>query len=293
MQDLCPRCAYRRRRDEAECPRCGVVFRKLEALTEAPCVTTLEPEARRALIAGLVLALVFLFVPFLGFVLGYLGILVHELGHAATGWLFGYPSIPAFDFVYGGGVTSHESRKMLIVVIVLAALAYGLWRLRGRPRGLIAAGVCAALYVLFAFTWLHDALITFMGHGAELIFAGIFLYRAISGSAIRVAAERPLYAFVGFFLVLHDLRFSWRLIHDAAERWAYQEAKGGGHWMDFSVLAEQHFHVGLTTVAGLFWVCCLLPPLLAWATHRYGSHLAVVAHRLTAAPQARRSDVVA
>ena len=72
-------------------------------------------------------------------------------------------------------------------------------------------------------------------------------------------------------------RFSWRLIHDAAERWAYQEAKGGGHWMDFSVLAEQHFHVGLTTVAGLFWCCCLLPPLLAWSTHRYGSHLAVVA----------------
>ena len=29
--------------------------------------------------------------------------IVHELGHTAVAWLFGFTAIPAFDFQYGGG----------------------------------------------------------------------------------------------------------------------------------------------------------------------------------------------
>ena len=114
-------------------------------------------------------------------------------------------------------------------------------------------------------------MITYMGHGSELVFAGVFLYRAISGSSIKLAAERPLYAMVGSFIVLSDMRFAWGLIHDVGARAAYEEAKGGGHWMDFSVLAEQYLHVELTTVAGLFWIACLLPPLAAWLVNLSGT----------------------
>jgi hypothetical protein len=227
----------------------------------------MDREALKSLAIGLGLAVGILLVPFLRFVLGYLTILVHELGHAVAGWLFGYPSIPAFDFRYGGGVTGHESRQLPIVIAVLGALGYAIWYCRRHRLAAAIAGAATALYALAAFTPLHQALITFMGHGSELVFAGIFLYRAISGSAIKHAVERPLYAMVGFFIVLSDMRFAWGLIHDAGARAAYEEAKGGGHWMDFSLLAERHLQMELATVAGLFWLACLIPPLAAWLVY--------------------------
>lgn len=226
-----------------------------------------DRQTLRALAVGFGLAVGILLIPFLRFVLGYLTILVHELGHAAVGWLFGYPSIPAFDFRYGGGVTAHESRKIVIVLLVLGALGWAIWYCRRHRPAVTVVASATALYALLAFTPAHRALISFMGHGSELAFAGIFLYRAISGSAIKLDVERPLYAMVGFFIVLSGMRFAWGLIHDAGARAAYEEAKGGGHWMDFSVLAEQYLHVELATVAGLFWIACLLPPVAAWLAY--------------------------
>ena len=117
-----------------------------------PMPQRLDREALRALVIGLGLAVGVLLVPFLRFVLGYLTILVHELGHAAAGWLFGYPSIPAFDFRYGGGLTSHESRKIVIVLLVLGALGYAMWYCREHRAALTVVGAVTALYALFAFT---------------------------------------------------------------------------------------------------------------------------------------------
>ena len=80
--------------------------------------------------------------------------------------------------------------------------------------------------------------------------------------------ERPLYAFVGFFIVLSDLRFAHGLMTSAAGRAEYEAAKGGGHWMDFSVLAEQHLNTDLGTVAAFFLLACALPPVGAVLFHR-------------------------
>lgn len=62
----------------------------------------IDNDAWKSLGTGFMIALVALLVPFLGFIFGYLGILVHELGHAVAAWMFGYPAVPAFDFQYGG-----------------------------------------------------------------------------------------------------------------------------------------------------------------------------------------------
>ena len=88
-----------------------------------------------------------------------------------------------------------------------------------------------------------------------MAFAGLFLYRAISGSGIIVGLERPLYAFVGVFIEVLDLRFAYLLLTSHAYRVDYEAAKGGGHWMDFSRIAEEFLHVDLTVVAGFFLVC--------------------------------------
>lgn len=228
---------------------------------------------------GLALAVAALALPFVSFVLSYFVILVHEMGHAMAGWLYGYPSIPAFDFAYGGGVTTHTERVPLLAVAVGGALATLVGVFRRNPTSLAISLALLAGYAATAWTGAHQAVIVAMGHGGELVFAGIFLHRAFSGSACRAPGERPLYAMVGFFVVLYDMRFAWRLATSSLHRELYADAKGGGHWMDFSRLAGEHWGVPLESLAVGFLVLCLLPPLLAFlANHFRGALREAVLH---------------
>lgn len=225
---------------------------------------SIDAEARRAVALGAALAVAIWLVPLTRFVLGYMGILVHELGHTATAWLFGYPAFPAFDFQYGGGLTSRHERQLPLVLAIVALFCWGLWKTRERRRLCGAVGILFAAWAILATTWMHEALMKAMGHGAELLFVGIFLYRALTGSGVRVPAERPLYAMVGIFIWIECVGFAWKLIHDAGARAAYENAKGGGHWMDFSILAEQYLRVELSSVARLFLFAALVTPPLVW-----------------------------
>jgi hypothetical protein len=193
------------------------------------------------------------------------------MGHAAFGWLYGYPSIPAFDFSYGGGVTLHRERSGLVLGAVLGAGAASVFTLRDHPRLCGALAGLFALHVLVALTPAHEAVILAMGHGGELLFATLALHRALSGRGCTLAAERPLYALVGWFLVLYDAQFAWRLRTSAFHREVYADAKGGGHWMDFSRLANEYFHTSLETIATIFLICCALPPVAALALQRLRS----------------------
>jgi hypothetical protein len=222
-----------------------------------------------ALGVGAALAACMLAFPFASYVASYFTVLVHEMGHALTGWAFGYPSIPAFDFVYGGGVTSHTERTLMLAVGVQGALLWLAWLFRRNPPSLVLALGISALYGLLAFTSLHELTITAMGHGMELIIAGVFLHRALGGRACHHGAERVAYSFLGCFVTLTNLRFAYRLMASSFHREVYEEAKGGGHWMDFSVLAEQHLHTSLEIIAASFLVLCLVAPVLAIAGNHF------------------------
>lgn len=291
---VCPRCGYEPGVEAADCPRCGVVLvkarRRLDRGAGAPAPGALrdrtgrpfpglDPEARRALIVGAVLAGLVLAVPFLRFVLSYLTILVHELGHAVFAWLFGYPALPSFDFYYGGGFTSYETRKTILLGLVFTAWIAALYLYRNHRPGFLAVGALAVLYALFALTPLHEHVIGFMGHGTELVFAGIFLYRALSGSAVKLPVERPLYAFLAFFIVASDARFALGLVRSPLERQLYADAKGGGDWMDFSLLARG-LGVELTALAGLFFLLTLAVPPLSWLIYRHRGALGAALRRV-------------
>ena len=246
--------------------RCLYSTRVSDTRVGASPRTSLEPAAARALVQGGVIAILVFAVPFLRFVFHTLVTLVHELGHAAAAWVFGIPAIPSFDFVYGGGVTVQAGRSAGLMILIYAAFAVIAARLRRRPGALLAFVAWAVAYSLAAFTSAHEAIEVAMGHGSELIFAGVFLYRALDGSACRVPAERPLYAFCGFFILLSDVAFALGLLTSDATVAAYQDAKGGGHWMDFSRLAEDYLHVDLSAVAFFFLLACVLAPVGAvWA----------------------------
>jgi hypothetical protein len=239
-----------------------------------PAVRHIESAAWKSLGGGFALTVFILFIPFLSYIFRYLLVLVHEFGHAIAGWLYGYPSIPAFDFMYGGGITSHQDRKIIIVIVVYLLFASLFYLYRKNPFTLVFLLIAVVSYTVFAFTTGHQVLILFMGHGFELLFAIVFLYRAFSGSSIIVPIERPLYAFLGFFIVFIDIRFAHRLMTSAAFRADYGAAKGGGHWMDFSRIAHEFLNVPLTSVAALFFVLCVLTPIAAFLIFRYKAYLA-------------------
>ena len=301
----CPKCGFEQEAGRTECLRYGIIFAKFQAAIETDArspirqagrlpqmfgeeeeqeesqpeaseeigVRRIEREGWVALGIGLVITVIILLLPFLRFIFGYIKVLVHEFGHTVFDWLFGYPSIPAFDFMYGGGVAIKQDRQIILVVLVYVGLAWLGYVYRRNRLTLVVLGLIMLMYSLFAWTDLHDILILFMGHGTELVFAWLCLYRAISGRSILVAAERPLYAFVGFLIALLDLGFAYQLMTSYGYRVDYEEAKGGGHWMDFSRIAEEFLHVNVTAVAGFFLVCCLITPVLAFLFFRYEAYI--------------------
>lgn len=232
-------------------------------------------EARRArgvLTVGFVIAAVVLAMPFLSVIFSYLGILIHETGHTLTAWLFGYPAIPAFDFQYGGGVSIYQERKaggLAVLALVAGWALYTAWQL---PRWRRVVATVLALWVLLALTPLHQVAITAMGHGFELMVGGLFLFKATTGRGYETEAERPAYAFAGWFLVLLNVRFCWQLLTSVDHRQAYGDAKGGGHWMDLSRLSRDFLGISLEGVAGLLLLAALATPLLAFLAARRVDH---------------------
>lgn len=214
--------------------------------------------------------------------LGGLSTLVHEMGHSFFGWIFGYPSIPAFDLRYGGGVAMElKDRSTPILVMIYMAFAYGFWHFRRNPLALIALGVFVVGYSVVAFTGLRELLMIFMGHGTELVFAALALYRGFSGKCVAHELERLAYAVVGWFLVLHNLLFAGGLIVSEQARFWYGQAKGGGHWMDFDRIARNHLGVSLQLVALFFFCCCLMAPVIAFLAHRYQTRVYTFIDALT------------
>ncbi|HEY9701225.1 MAG TPA: hypothetical protein V6C58_02200, partial [Allocoleopsis sp.] len=224
----------------------------------------LDKEAYTSLGIGLFLAILISSLQFLSFALSYFVILVHELGHTFAGWLFGYPSIPAFNFVHGGGMTLNQERADSVMILIYLALGFLFYYYRKKKGTLIFLAVFTLIYSWIAFNNIHQGIITFMGHGFELIFTGIFLYRGFSGYGLRLSLERPLYYMLAFFTFFKDVGFAWNLIYNSEIREIYEEGIGGVIDNDFVILARDFFHVNLSQVSGLFLVLTFLTPIITF-----------------------------
>jgi hypothetical protein len=229
-----------------------------------------DQPALNAIAASLLLAILLSLSDQVRFLLHPLITLVHELGHTFFAWIFGYFAIPAFDFIFGGGITFQSSeRSPLLMGAIAIGLIYLFYRYRNNyltSRVLLGLTV---VYGICAFTRIHEILIKFMGHGFELLFAGIFLYRALSGVGCRSTIERPLYGMLGFFILFSDFRFASDLLTDPDMRAIYEEGKGGLLDNDFVLLARDYFNVNLSVVAVFFLICCLLTPLITYLLFRH------------------------
>ena len=85
---------------------------------------SIDSKGLSALLTGLVLAIVLTLIsPFRVLFHGFL-ILVHEIGHAVTHWLFGRPAIPTVNLAYGGGVTLVFDQSIFVICLVYLAIAF-------------------------------------------------------------------------------------------------------------------------------------------------------------------------
>lgn len=232
---LCPRCSAPAADDATDCGACGIVFAKWRprAMRERPAPpppqTLCVPHTGwKAAAFGLAFAVALSWFPLLSFILSPLTTMVHELGHTAVLWLFGYPAIPAFDFANGGGVTMSDLERSTPIV---AAWTFGLLALLGWQRErkgvvalLLAAGV---VYALCYNTTRETLAITLGGHGGEIAFGALFLYRGLTGWGCKVEAERPIYAFLAFMILFSGIRLGISLQGNTMERYWYLQGKGG------------------------------------------------------------------
>lgn len=237
--------------------------------------TKLRPQAISqagwsALITGFVLAILLMAIGLLKMLFYGFLVLVHEVGHAVTFWLFGTPAIPAVDILHGGGVTVTFGRSSILVALLYLGMAYvfHLCRFYPRVQGLVA--LLIGIYSVCLLTPLNTLLSTAMGHGMELLAIVICLYLATSGYLCRFAGDRSIYAMLGFFTLFSDLEFAWKLMHNWDFRAWYEGGKGGMDH-DFVILATQYFRVDLAAIAQVFLISALMAAIGAFLIFRYQS----------------------
>ena len=253
----CPRCSAEAPDQAKDCPSCGVIFAKWRppgvpppaqappAPDQAAAVTFAllsahpppppPPETLgithpgwKAAAVGFVMACALTFFPILSFLLHPLATLVHEIGHTVVFWLFGYSAVPAFDFGEGGGVTMTDyDRSSLIVWTWVGGLLILIWWQREKKEILAGLGLVALVYFLMYDTRGERLAIALGGHGGEIVFGCLFLYRGLTGWGCRMRAERPLYAFIAFTILFSGLRLGWSLLSNTDERAWYLQGKRG------------------------------------------------------------------
>lgn len=184
-----------------------------------------------------------------------LKILFHEIGHAVVATILGCPSIPAFDFMFGGGFTHVGNFQPLLAIVIAAAIAYAGWRFRDNAPMLAATALGALVWlVCVSSEWRRETTYTAAGVIFELLLAATFLYMALANVGWRKPEiERPLVALIAFFVLFDSWLFSFRLIRDADFLEWYQAGKGGALMNDLEVVAlNLKIHLGLNaTIRGL------------------------------------------
>jgi len=285
----CPKCGFEEPESALECSRCGIVFGKFgvvhaalptgeggaqrrvrgEAEDEVPD-GRIGPAELKILATGLVAAIVVSAIPLTRFIFSAIITLFHELGHAVMGWILAMPAIPAFDLTYGGGITSHSRFQIVLALLIAGGFAYAMWLFRQNRKALFLIGAVFLVWLFFVSAdWRREFAFGAAGHLSEFILAGILFYQALSGVGWRMPElERPLGAFVAFFVQINSMQFAWRLMHDPDFLAWYREGKGGMLMNDLEGIAlDLHIHTpfnpGIVGVARLLLLFSFVPIAVA------------------------------
>lgn len=255
----CPRCRQPQARGTRHCLHCGahMVVRQEQSgwLDE---YSGLDPWLYLGL--GLVLAPALALLPILDRMGWILASLVHEMGHTAAALLCGMPAFPAIS-LDGNSAAVHGEQITLLALFVTFALCFFPWRaLEGRKRWVVCGSI-VLVHLLLCFTQAREVLHLSAGHLAELGFACMALFRALSGGYTSSRGERALWGMLGWFLLGRNAWLCWGLVTNGGARALYHANGSFGLTNDYIRLADDVLGWQLQTVAGvmLFVAACVLP----------------------------------
>lgn len=211
----------------------------------------------RYLIIGMVLALAFTLTPTLRFMGWFIGSLFHETGHVAYSWFVGCPAWPAIS-LRGHAAAFHQPQNPVVVALIGLGLVTGIVIARQQQRfGALAIGLLVLWPLLTFFEGIREVGFLLSGHLGELVFAGVFLWRARTGEAIEHEAERPLYACVGWFLLVRNIVLTAGLTFTESARALYMTNGSFGLTNDYVRVAQHWLHVPLQAVSGFMLLVAL------------------------------------
>ena len=206
--------------------------------------------------------------------LEYMATFFHELGHTLFAWLYGYPTIPVFDFAHGGGLAiSVTGQSYLVRGAALAVIGYGAYLLRDFTPFMIGLAVLGVFILATGFSEdIHMSMVDFMGPGAEALVAGFLLTRALLDISPGGVTERLLNAVFGFGILFQVLIKGFALLRNDAYRLVYFEQKGTHGFGDFDKIAERFLPLGFDGVVTIWLVlaclCLSVPFFLYWQDRR-------------------------
>lgn len=164
---------------------------------------------------------------------------VHELGHALSRWLFGYPAFPALDAIRGGGYTVYGDRSFALLWIVWCAFAASIvfCKKTGRQRAVPSLYGAFIVHIILALDPFHEAFILYMGHGAEI---------ALACGLCLLAARKEKWRFFwraaamasGMYIALKNTIMCLLLLGGRAAQLGHAVAHGGKGAGDFDRIAE-------------------------------------------------------
>jgi hypothetical protein len=306
LPKVCPRCGEPRIL-APECPKCGVLYAKAQARAprpvEPPVPAVFAPtplwdgeleDARLelrvcqlALPVALVLSWVVVNAPFgRKLVRVFFSMWLHELGHATTAWLCGFPSIP------GPWVTRIGETRSTVVFLVVAT-GLGAFALRGwlTQRRVVMIASLTGLVLQFVGTVLlsptqAQQLITFGGDAGCLVLASILMATLYTpeDSALREGWLQWGFLAIGAAAFM-DAFSGWWAARKDFERIAFGENEGVG-LSDPSKLVDVHGWTETELVQRYVWlgVACLAALAVLYAV---GLHRARAGLRALEQPRAR------
>lgn len=182
-------------------------------------------------------------------------VMFHEIGHTVFSWLAGIPAIPMIFTIFGaneaGGMAMTFGHSWLVHAVMWAVLAYGIYFFYSHEsRWFIVMALLLGTSLINAVTGYGDVLATYMGHGGAILAGSYFLFRAWIYLDARNQFERWLNGFFGFYLILCNMFFSYRLIYDEVERTKYSgHAAFGAVHNDFMVMTQAVYSFSIEGIA--------------------------------------------
>jgi hypothetical protein len=161
---------------------------------------------------GIILAVaIYVLFPVVGFVFGFLKVPSAELQAALVGWIAGaaQDSIPALEVSYVAKVGLSSSASLYVAIGVLAVLGVVAFVVRKGSVWFWLMGGLLLMHSAISLYEQHRVALLFLGHGMELFFGSLFLWRAFTGTQLIFISERAFYAVFGWLLWLENLRFGW------------------------------------------------------------------------------------